>query len=252
MKALGIDVGGSGTKAALVDVQTGDWLTERLRIETPHPAKYEDLLEALQAIIAHFEWSGPVGCGFPGVIRQQTIFTAANLHKSLVGSRLGEAMTKGKQPAWLINDADAAGLAEVRFGLGKEKPGVVLFLTIGTGIGTAFFVDGKLVPNAELGHLLMQVGKGKVMEAEHYAADSARHRDELKWPEWAKRFDEFLHVIHALTQPDEIIIGGGVAKKGHKFLDHIDPPCPLHLAQLQNRAGIIGAALAAAERVASR
>ncbi|WP_309386301.1 polyphosphate--glucose phosphotransferase [Cerasicoccus frondis] len=252
MKVLGIDIGGSGTKAALVDTHTGEWLTERLRLETPQPAKYGDLVTTLREITSHFDWKGPIGCGFPGVIRDQAIFTAANLHKSLVGSRLGDDVGVAGEPAWLINDADAAGLAEVRFGLAKGRTGVVLFLTVGTGIGTAFFTDGVLVPNSELGHLIMQVGKDQYVEAEDHAADAVRHREDLKWPEWAKRFDEFLHAIHALTQPDEIIIGGGVAKKGHKFLPHMNPPCPLHLATLQNRAGITGAALAAAERIASR
>ncbi|WP_269536987.1 polyphosphate--glucose phosphotransferase [Cerasicoccus fimbriatus] len=248
MEVLGIDIGGSGMKAALVDTTSGEWLTERFRIDTPHPAKLPAMLDALAEVSEHFKWQGPVGCGFPGVIREQTILTAANLHKSLIGIKLGEEISKlFGQSAWLINDADAAGLAEVRFGLAKERPGVALFLTIGTGIGTALFTDGKLVPNSELGHMLMKIGKDKYCEAEHYAADSARQRDDLKWSQWAERFDEFLHDIYALMQPDEIIIGGGVAKKGHKFMDEIDPPCPLLLATLQNRAGIIGAALAAAE-----
>ncbi|GHB89965.1 polyphosphate--glucose phosphotransferase [Cerasicoccus arenae] len=249
MEILGIDIGGSGMKAAVVNSQTGEWLTPRYRIETPHPAKYDHMLAALKDIQAHFSWQGPVGCGFPGVIREQRIQTAANLHKSLVDKKLGKEVAElFGQPAWLINDADAAGMAEVRFGLPKGQAGVVLFLTIGTGIGTAFFTDGKLVPNSEFGHMIMSTGKDKFAEAEHYAADSIRCREKLKWSEWAKRFNEFLNAIYALTQPDLIVVGGGVAKKGEKFMNHLKPPCPLSLATLQNRAGITGAALAAAEQ----
>lgn len=245
MEILGIDIGGSGMKAAVVETDTGEWLTSRYRLDTPSPAKHGAILESLADIADHFQWKGPVGCGYPGVILQQTIHTAANLHKSLIGTKLGEdAAACFGQPAWLINDADAAGLAEVHFGLG-DRPGVVLFLTIGTGIGTALFTDGKLLPNTEFGHMIMKSAKNGFCEAEHYCADSARRGNDLKWPEWAKRFDEFLHAIHALCWPDEIIIGGGVAKKGEKFMQHLTPPCPLHLATLQNRAGIIGAALAA-------
>jgi len=245
MEILGIDIGGSGMKAAVVDTESGQWLTERYRLDTPQPAKHSAMLETLEALAKHFDWTGPAGCGYPGVIQNQTIQTAANLHKSLIGTKLGEdcAAFIG-EAAWLINDADAAGVAEVHYGL-ADRPGVVLFLTIGTGIGTALFVDGKLVPNTELGHMLMQIDKSKLSEAEHYCADSARKRHDLKWPEWAERFNEFLAAIHAIMRPDEIIVGGGVAKKGEKFMDHIEPPCPLHLAKLQNRAGITGAALTA-------
>lgn len=245
MEILGIDIGGSGIKAAIVNTATGEWLTERFRIDTPSPAKRDKVLEALKEVAEHFDWKGPVGCGFPGVIQKQTILTAANLHKSLIGERLGEDCAElFGQRAWLINDADAAGVAEVHFGFG-EREGVILFLTVGTGMGTAFFVDGQLVPNSELGHLMMACGKDKYCEAEHYCADSARKRDGLSWKQWAGRFDEFLKVIYALTRPDEILVGGGVAKKGHKYLEYLNPPCELHLAKLQNRAGITGAALAA-------
>lgn len=245
MEILGIDIGGSGIKAAVVETNSGEWLTSRFRLDTPQPAKHERMLEAVKTVAEHFQWKGPAGCGYPGVIQKQTIRTAANLHKSLIGTRFGEdcAAFLG-QPAWMINDADAAGLAEVRLGLGN-RPGVVLFLTVGTGIGTAFFVDGQLVPNSELGHLIMPFGKGVFGEAEHYCADSARKKDGLSWKQWAERFNEFLTHIHALTWPDEIVIGGGVAKKGEKFLQYLKPPCELHLAKLQNRAGITGAALIA-------
>ncbi len=250
MEILGIDIGGSGIKAAIVDTQTGDWLTERFRIDTPDPARHECILQTLEQIADHFQWKGPVGCGFPGVIHEQTIRTAANLHKSLVGEKLGEQCARFfGEPAWLVNDADAAGVAEVHFGLG-DRPGVVLFLTVGTGIGTAMFVDGKLSPNTELGHTYMRHGnKDKFSEAEHYCADSARKRKELSWEEWAHRFNGFLATIHALIQPDEIIVGGGVARKGDKFMEYLQPPCPIRLAKLQNRAGITGAALVAEKYV---
>ncbi|MGE9296527.1 MAG: polyphosphate--glucose phosphotransferase [Puniceicoccales bacterium] len=246
MEILGIDIGGSGVKAALVNTETGELLTERYRVDTPQPAKFNALMETLEEMGEHFQWHGPVGCGFPGVIQKQEIRTAANLHKTLVGKRLGDELAPFYgQSARLINDADAAGLAEMRFGLGKDKSGLVLFLTIGTGIGTAMFLDGKLVPNSEFGHMTIPYGKDKFIKAEHYAADSARKRDDLSWEEWAKRFNVFLEEICVLANPDEVVVGGGVAKKGEKFMEYIDSPCPLSLAKLQNRAGIIGAALAA-------
>lgn len=250
MRVLGIDIGGSGVKAAVVDTATGEMQTERYRVETPRPAKRAALVAALVDVAEHFEWQGPVGCGFPGVVCGQRTATAANLHDSLVDVALGEDLTSlFGEPAWLINDADAAGLAEMRFGLGQGQRGVTLFLTVGTGIGTALFVDGQLVPNLELGHMLMHCGKDRFDEAEQFAADAARKREDLKWPEWAARFNRFLAVIHALLWPDRIIVGGGVAKKGDRFLEYIESPCPLELARLQNRAGMIGAAVAAADRV---
>jgi len=250
MTILGIDIGGSGIKAAVVDTRTGEWLTERYRVDTPQPAKHDAIMEALRGIDEHFGWQGPSGCGFPGVIIEQEIKTAANLHPSLVGKRLGcELEVFFGEPARLINDADAAGLAEMRFGHGKDMGGVVLFLTIGTGIGSAVFLDGELMPNTEFGHLVVPHGKHSFEKAEHLAADSARKRDDLSWGEWADRFNDVLDYYYSVTWPDHIIVGGGVAKKGEKFLEYLRPPCAVSLAKLQNRAGIIGAALAAESRL---
>jgi len=247
MDVLGIDIGGSGTKAAIVDADTGEWRSERFRIDTPQPAQHGAMLEALAALARHFSWKGPVGCGFPGVILDQEIKTAVNLDPSLVGRKLGVEMAEFfGRPARLINDADAAGLAEMAIGHGRGKKKMVLFMTVGTGIGTAIFYDGKLVPNSEFGHLWIETRGDKFLKAEHFAADSARKRETLTWEAWAERFNLFLEQLYFVTRPDEMIVGGGVAKKGAKFLEYLRPPCPLVLAKLQNRAGITGAAMAAA------
>ncbi|MEO0796567.1 MAG: ROK family protein [Verrucomicrobiota bacterium] len=246
MELLGIDIGGSGIKASVVDTATGEWVSERHRIETPQPAKYEAIMETLSQIADHFQWKGPVGCGFPGVIQGQQIQTAANLHKSLIGKELGKDLADiFGQPAYLINDADAAGVAEMRFGAGQDKTGVMLFLTIGTGIGSALFTDGKLVENTEFGHMIMEYHDGKFGKAEHYAADSVRKKKDLSWSDWTGRFNQFLEAIHFITRPSEIIVGGGLAKRGDKIEDYLKSPCPLHFATLKNRAGITGAALMA-------
>lgn len=251
MEILGIDIGGSGIKGCPVDLNKGVFAKERLRIPTPKPATPEAVVDTIYEIIDAFGWKGPVGCGFPGVMHRNTIFTAANLDDSLIGLDLGQAITeKTRAPAAVINDADAAGLAEMRFGGGKGFHGVALMVTVGTGLGTAMFVDGQLVPNLELGHLILK-HKKKYLDAEAMAADSARKALDLSWESWAKNFSKYLKLVHSLLRPEMFLIGGGIAKKGDKFLHLLKSPTELRTATLQNAAGIIGAALAVEKYVES-
>lgn len=249
MRILGVDIGGSGIKGSPVDTNTGEMLGERFRIDTPHPATKEAVLDTIAQVAGHFDWQGPVGCGFPGVMRKGVAYTAANLDPSLVGVDLaGEIGAKLGQPTVVINDADAAGLAVMRFGVGREEKGLVMVITIGTGIGTALFYDGMLIPNNELGHAELKFKKvRKIHDAETMVADSARKRDELSWKQWGARFTEYLKYMERLMNPDLFILGGGAAKKGDKFLEYLKVTTPVKTAMLENRAGIIGAAMASRE-----
>lgn len=245
MKILGIDIGGSGIKGCPVDLATGEFAEERLRIPTPNPATPEAVVETIYEIIDAFKWKGKVGCGYPGVIHGNTIFTAANLDESLMGFDLGAAITaKTRKPTRILNDADAAGLAEMHYGSGKGFHGVSVLITVGTGLGTAMFHDSQLVPNLELGHLKMK-HKGKFVDAERIAADSSRRSQDMSWGTWAKHFSKYLEYVHSLTRPELFLIGGGIAKKHDKFMDKLKSPCEIRTATLENAAGIIGAALAA-------
>ncbi len=243
--ALGIDIGGSGVKGAIVDVKKGDFLGERIRIPTPSPHTPKNMLEAIEKIVKSFNWTGPIGCGFPGVIRAQIIETAANVGgKNFVGINLAEEIGKmcGCE-TWVLNDADAAGIAEMRYGVGKGNRGVVMVFTIGTGIGSAMFSDGVLVPNMELGHLKMRdKSLGKNIDAEKICSDAIRKSRDLNWKQWANRFNKYLRYVHSLCWPNLIVIGGGAAAKSDKFLKYLDVDCDIAIAKLQNRAGIIGAA----------
>lgn|SRR5574341_184466 len=243
MMILGVDIGGTGIKAATVDVIKGVMVSDRHRILTPKPATPDAVARVVRDLVSHFQWKGPIGCGVPCVIKQGVAYTAANLDKSWIdtdGRRLLERTTRC--PVTLLNDADAAGLAEVRFGAGAGHNGTVMMVTLGTGIGSALFVDGKLVPNTELGHLVL---RGK--DAERRASDRARQDKDLSWKRWAKRLNEYLGYLEALLFPDLIIIGGGVSKEHAKFLPRIKTRAKIMPAQLLNEAGIIGAALAAHE-----
>ena len=240
---LGIDVGGTGIKAATVDVQKGVLVSERHRIVTPKPATPAAVARVVRHLVGHFQWKGPIGCGVPCVIKKGVAYTAANLDKSWIdtdGRRLLERTTRC--PVTLLNDADAAGLAEMRFGAGAGHNGIVMMVTLGTGIGSALFVDGKLVPNTELGHLVL---RGK--DAECRASDRARRDQGLSWKQWARRVREYLGYLEDLLFPDLIIIGGGVSKEHAKFLHRLKTRAKVVPAQLLNEAGIIGAALAAKE-----
>ena len=250
-KVLGIDIGGSGVKGAIVDIKTGKFLTERLRVPTPKPYSLEGLLDAIDEIIKTFNWNGVVGCGFPGVVRQQIIETALNLGSPFYGVNLAEEIGRRSAcNAWVINDADAAGIGEMRFGAGKNQNGSVLMLTVGTGIGSALFTNGNLVPNLEFGSIKMKDKKsGKMVLAETLCSDAARKRLDLKWEVWAERFNKYLNYIQGLINPDLIILGGGISSKPEKFFDKLDVKCDLVLASLENRAGIAGAAFEAGKRI---
>jgi polyphosphate glucokinase len=241
MQRLGIDIGGSGIKGAPVDLDAGTFAQDRLRIPTPDGGRPADVAKVVAEIVAHFpEIDGPIGCTFPAVMTNGVALTAANVDRSWIGTDaqtlFGEAA--GREFV-VVNDADAAGIAEMRYGAGKGERGVVLMLTLGTGIGSALFIDGVLVPNTEFGHLEVN---GK--EAEHRAAESVREAHDLKWKEWAERLDEVIAAIDRVLWPELILIGGGVSKKSEKFLPHLHPRARVIPAQLLNDAGIIGAALA--------
>jgi polyphosphate glucokinase len=241
MQRLGIDIGGSGIKGAPVDLDAGVFAQDRLRIPTPEGGKPADVARVVAEIVAHFpDVDGPVGCTFPAVMNNGVALTAANVDDSWIGT---DAQALFEQKAGrkfiVVNDADAAGIAEMRYGAGKGEKGVVLMLTLGTGIGSALFVDGVLVPNTEFGHLEVH---GK--EAEHLAAESVREAHDLSWKEWAERLDEVIAAIDKVVWPQLITIGGGVSKKSEKFLPHLHPRARVTPARLLNDAGIIGAALA--------
>jgi polyphosphate glucokinase len=240
MNVFGIDVGGSGIKGAPVDTESGELLEERIRIKTPQPATPEAIVGTTVEVVREAGWEGPVGCGFPAVVKGGIVQTAANIDKAAIGFALREALQREiDAPVSVVNDADAAGLAEIRWGVGKEQDGVVLMLTLGTGIGTSLFVGGRLVPNTEFGHIEV---RGK--DAEYRAADSARKRDDLSWKEYAGRLDEYLHRIEFLLWPDLIVIGGGISKKSEKFFPHLTARTKVVAAEMHNNAGIAGAALA--------
>jgi polyphosphate glucokinase len=244
--ALGIDIGGTGIKGAPVDLGAGTLMAERYRLDTPHPAKPGAVAKVVGEVARHFDWSGPVGVTFPGVIVDGVIHTAANMDPEWVGRNGAEIFAPevgpGAAPV-LINDADAAGLAEITHGAGRERNGVALMLTFGTGIGSALFLDGRLLPNTELGHLEI---RGK--DAEHRASAKVREDKDLSWAKWAERVQEYLERVEALLAPDLVIIGGGISKHPEKFLPRLSLRAHIVAAEMANTAGIIGAALAAGAR----
>lgn len=239
MEVLGIDFGGSGIKGAIVNTQTGELLTERHRIVTPQPATPAAVEEVIAELIQHFNWKGKVGIGVPAVVKNGVVLTAANIDKGWIGQHINKHLSKktGCQVE-CINDADAAGIAEVHFGAGANTEGMVFLLTIGTGVGSVIFMDKHLVPNLELGHL-----EFKNESIERYAADSVRKNLDLSWTDWGKRFNEALNYYEKMFNPNLFIIGGGVSKKMHKFEEQINLETRIVAAKMQNNAGIIGAAL---------
>lgn len=241
MHILGIDIGGSGIKGAIVDAENGEMITERFRLDTPAGAKPADVAKVVGLVAQNFAWKGPIGCTFPAIIRNGVAHSAANVDDSWIGTDARELFEKATGcPVAVINDADAAGIAEMVFGAGRGKQGVVIMITLGTGIGTALFVDGHLAPNAELGHIEMNGG-----DAERQAAESARQREDLTWKQWGKRLNQYFQTLDFLLAPDLFIVGGGVSKKSEKFFEYIKTRAPLVVAQMFNEAGLIGAAMAA-------
>jgi polyphosphate glucokinase len=241
MTILGVDVGGTGIKGAPVDIESGGLAAPRYRLKTPSSAKPQPMAEIVKEVVEHFDWHGPVGIGFPAVIRQGVARSAGNIHKSWIGTNAHDLFAEATGcPLRVLNDADAAGLAEMAFGAGRGRDGVVLIVTIGTGLGTALFTDGILVPNCELGHIEI---RGK--DAETRATDAARTHKNMSWKKWGKHFNEFLQTLDRLISPDLFILGGGTSKKYDNFREYINVDAEVVPAQLLNEAGIVGAALAA-------
>ncbi|MEZ5093509.1 polyphosphate--glucose phosphotransferase [Nocardioides sp.] len=238
----GIDFGGSGIKAAAVDLETGDFASERVRVDTPQPATPDAVAEAMVELLAQLPDSGgPVGVTVPGVVRHGVVHSAANIDKAWIGTDADALFTRATgRDVHVVNDADAAGLAEVRYGAARGQRGLVIVTTLGTGIGSAMVHDGVLVPNSELGHLEIDGHN-----AESRAANSAREREELSWETWAKRLRRYYSTLEALFSPDLIVVGGGVSKHSDEFLPLIGIDTPLVPATLRNKAGIVGAALVA-------
>ena len=238
-EVLGIDIGGSGIKGAMVDIRTGEFIGERHRIETPENTNPELIADIVNEIVKHFSWKGKVGCGFPGVIQNGVIKTSANLSNEWVGVNAEKLFSETIGcKVKLLNDADAAGYAEFNLGAGKDIPGLVVLITIGTGIGSVLYYNDTLIPNTEFGHLFF-----KNMIAEHYASDAARKKNGLSREEWAGRFNEYLLHLEFLLWPELIILGGGASKKFNKYAEYITTKTKVVPAQLLNSAGIIGASL---------
>ncbi|MEM1332299.1 MAG: ROK family protein [Actinomycetota bacterium] len=243
---FGIDIGGTGMKAAVVDLDTGSLVTERYRIDTPRPATPASMIDVVRELVDHHDWTGPVGCAFPAVVQRGVVHSAANIDESwlevdadrLFTEALGRTTDDG---VVMLNDADAAGIAEVRFGAGRGRSGVVMMLTFGTGIGSGLFVDGVLVPNTELGHLELDGH-----DAETRAAASVKKREDLSWSDWGERVEHYLRHVERLFSPDLFIIGGGASKKAEKWLPDLDIRTEIVPAELLNNAGIVGAAVYAA------
>lgn len=241
MQVLGIDVGGSGIKGAPVDTETGELLAERIRIKTPKNAEPQPVAEIVAEIANSFNWNQSVGIGFPAPIKAGIAMMAANISEKWIGTNADDLFTRATGcECTVINDADAAGLAEMKFGAGKGQPGTVIMVTLGTGIGSAIFHRGNLLPNTEFGHLEMN---GKI--AEHRASDAVRQRDGLSWKKYAKRLNNYLVEMERLFWPDLFIIGGGISKESEKYIPRLTIETPIATAQLLNEAGIVGAALAA-------
>jgi polyphosphate glucokinase len=238
---LGIDIGGTGIKAAPVDTATGQLMAARQKLGTPQPATPAGVAKVVGQLVQDFKWDGPVGITFPGVVVGGVIHTAANMDPSWIGVDAAKLFgSETKLAVTVLNDADAAGVAEMRFGAGKGVQGTVLLLTLGTGIGSALFIDGLLVPNTEFGHIEI---RGK--DAEKRASEHAREEHDLSWGDWAGRVDEYLEQMEALLSPGLIIIGGGVSRKSDKFLPYLTRlRAKVVPASLHNDAGIVGAAMA--------
>ena len=240
---FGIDIGGSGIKGAPVDLHKGKLADDRLRIPTPQPSTPEAVANVVGHVLDHFEWKGEFGCTFPAVVRHGVTQTAANVDESWIGADAEKALTSATgRKALVVNDADAAGVAEVEFGAAAGHKGTVLVVTLGTGIGSALIANGRLVPNTELGHLEIDG-----YDAEKRAADSAREREDLGWEAWGERLTRYFGHLENLVWPDLIVAGGGVSKKFDKWSPHVDSRTTIVPAKLLNEAGIIGAALLAHE-----
>lgn len=245
MQILGIDIGGTGIKGAPVETDTGLLLAERYRLPTPEGAKPGPVAAIVKQVSVQFNWHAPIGCGFPAVIRNGVAETAANINQKWINTNVAKLFSDVTEcPVYMVNDADAAGLAEMTFGAGKGISGVVLMITIGTGLGSALFIDGNLVPNTELGHIEVECD-----DAETLASDMVRKQQNLSWKKWAKRLDKYLNRLENLFSPDLMILGGGAIKKQEQFLPLLTVHTKIIPATLGNDAGIVGAALAARQQL---
>jgi polyphosphate glucokinase len=247
-RGFGIDIGGSGIKGGLVDLETGELDGERLRIVTPQPSTPDAVADVVAEIVEKFGWTGPVGVTLPCVVKRGVALTAANVDKGWVdtdaATLFAQRLGRDAGSVVVLNDADAAGMAEVRYGAGRDQPGVVVLLTFGTGIGSAVFLDGKLVPNTEFGHLEVDGH-----DAEKRAAASVKEEKDLSWEEWTHRVTRYLRTLEDLIWPDLVIAGGGVSKKADKWLPLLKVRTKVVAATLKNDAGIVGAAAAAAHGI---
>lgn len=245
MEILGLDIGGSGIKGAMVDTISGNLMTNRYRIDTPEGAEPPDVTKTVHQICQYFQYSGPVGVGFPSIVQHGIVLSAANISKNWLGQNLNVLLSEETgNRIYGLNDADAAGIAEMKFGIGQEyQKGVVILLTIGTGIGSAIFSDGVLVPNTEFGHMKI---RGK--DAEHRASDAIRQLQDLSWKKWGERFNEILIALEDLFSPDLFVIGGGISKKFEKYARYFTVQTKIMPAMLLNQAGIIGSAMYAKEQ----
>lgn len=242
--AFGVDIGGSGIKGAIVDLDKGDLATERVKYLTPNPSTPEAVAEVVARLVKEAGWSGDLGATFPAVIKNGVAKSAANVDKSWIGTDVDKVFTDITHcDVTVLNDADAAGIAEARFGAAKGVKGVVILLTFGTGIGSALLLDGQLVPNTELGHIEIDGA-----DAEKKASSAAKDNEGLSFKQWAKRVQKYLTHIEKLFTPDLFVVGGGVSKNSDKWVPLLDLNTPIKPAELLNNAGIVGAAMAAHEK----
>lgn len=248
MDILGIDIGGSSLKGAIVDVEKGDLKTLTHRIPTPQHRKPDEIAQAVLEMVAHFNYRGTVGCGFPTIVKKGICKHEGNLSKDWVGQDVESLFEKttGLQFA-VINDADAAGLAEVKFGAGRGLEGFILMITVGTGLGSGAYVNGELIPNFELG----QIPYREFEKIEEWAASSIKTQERLSYKEWGKRFNTFLQYIEKILNPDTILVGGGISNDWKKFEKHLKTEVTLIPAELRNDSGILGAAMAAYQKYSS-
>lgn len=245
MKILGIDIGGTGIKAAIVDTKTGELLSEKHRIPTPKPATPEAVAKVVKEIVKHFDWKKAVGCSFPTTIVDGKCIHHGNLSEKWLNIKVDKLFKKEcKLPFYVSNDADLAGLAEVSLGAGKKEKGVVIVITIGTGIGSGLFYKGQLIPNLELGKMLHS--DGRIIE--YFTADSVRKKEGLTLKKWALRFDELLNYTKIIFSPSLIILGGGISKRFDGFKEFLNADVNVKVAEFKNNAGIIGAAMYASKK----
>jgi polyphosphate glucokinase len=247
-RGFGVDVGGSGIKGGIVDLDTGELVGDRYKLPTPQPATPSAVATTIADVVNEFGWTGPLGVTYPGVVTQGIVRTAANVDKKWIGTNARDSISAALngQEVVVLNDADAAGLAEVRYGAAKGRAGLVIVTTLGTGIGSAMVYNGVLVPNSELGHLEIDGH-----DAESRAANSARERDELSFKHWAKRLTKYYRTLEMLFSPDLFVVGGGISKESEEFLPMVDIDTEIIPAKLLNRAGVVGAALYASENATS-